>query len=246
VILKVIRFRSTIHRAPTETNKFGLSRKPYIEKRFIEGVFMNTQRPAVVTIAAILLIVLSLFVAGLGIANQFGLLGRGFGGRQFGTGQFRNRTFTPPNGSSPNGFSNNGVPNDQNNGVPNDQTNGGTAPNFTPNRQFRTGSTSLLRLLQPITIGLDILMLILAVVATIGLFKSKRWGAILAIVISIILILLAIPGMLRIFSVVVLVENLIRILLAITVVVLLLLPSARKSFATSKVSDQKEVERIVR
>jgi hypothetical protein len=196
---------------------------------------MNTQRPAVVTIAAILLIILSLFVAGLGIASQYGLLGRGFGNQQFVPGQFRNRTFTPQGGNPSNGFPNNQGTTDQ-----------GTTPNFTPNRQFGTGFTSILRLLQPVTLGLDILMLILAVVAAIGLFKIKRWGMILAIVISILLILLAIPGMLRIFSVVVLVENLVRILLAIAVVILLLLPSARKSFATIEVSDQKEVERIVR
>jgi hypothetical protein len=192
----------------------------------------------VVTIAAILLLVVSLFVAGLGIASQYGLLGQGFGNRQFGAGQIPNRNFTPPNGFPSNGFPNNGVPNDQNNG--------GTTPNFTPNRQFGTGFSSILRLIQPVMIGLDILMLILAIVAAIGLFKSKRWGMILAIVISIILILLAIPGMLRIFSTVVLVENLVRIILAIAVVVLLLLPSARKLYATSENIDQKEVERIVR
>jgi hypothetical protein len=204
---------------------------------------MDTKRPAVVTIAAILLIVVSLFVAGLGIANQFGLLGRGFGNQAFVAGQFRNRTFTGQNGSPSNGFPSNGFPS---NGLPNDQTNQGTTNNFVRNRPAGTGLTSILRLLQPVTLGLDILMLILAVVAAIGLFKSKRWGVILAIVISVLLILLAIPGMLRIFSAVVLVENLVRILLAIAVVVLLLLPSARKSFATSEVSVQKEVERIVR
>lgn len=211
---------------------------------------MDTKRPPVVTIAAILLIVLGLFVAGLGIANQFGLFGRGFGNQAFVAGQFRNRSITGQNGSPSNGFTNNGSPNNgfTNNGSPDNgiTNNQGTTPNFTPNRRVGTGLFSILRLLQPVTLGLDILMLILAVVAAIGLFKSKRWGMILAIVISVLLILLAIPGMLRIFSAVILVENLVRILLAIAVVVLLLLPSSRNSFATSKVSDQEEVERIVR
>lgn len=179
---------------------------------------MDTRRPAVVTIAAILLIVLSLFVAGLGIASQYGLLGRGFGARQFGAGQFRNRNFAPQSGVPFNGFNNN-------------QNNQGTTPNFTPNRQFSaTGINRLLRLIRPVTIGLDIAMLVLSVVAAIGLLKSKRWGAVLAIVLAVLLILLAIPGMLRIFSAMVLVENIVRILLAIAVIVLLLLPAARKSY----------------
>jgi hypothetical protein len=204
---------------------------------------METKRPAVVTIAAILLIVLTVFVAGLGIANQYGLLGQGFGNGRFVAGQLRNRNYTSQGGTPQGGFPQGGF---TQGGTTNDQTNQGTTNNFVRNRQAGTGLTSILRLLQPVTLGLDILMLVLAVVAAIGLFKSKRWGVILAIVISVLLILLAIPGMIRIFSAVVLVENLVRILLAIAVVVLLLLPSSRKSFATSKISDQKEVERIVR
>jgi hypothetical protein len=46
-----------------------------------------------------------------------------------------------------------------------------------------------------------------------------------------LLILLTIPGMLRIFSAVVLIENLARVLLALAVIVLLLLPASRRAFA---------------
>jgi hypothetical protein len=191
---------------------------------------MNTQRPAVVTIAAILLIVLSLFVAGLGIARQFGILGIGFGNRQFAPGQLRNRNLTPQTGLPSNGF--------PSNGLPNDQTNQGSTPNFTPNRQIGTGFTRLVRLIRPVTIGLDIILLILAGVAAFGLFKSKRWGAILSIVLSVLLILLAIPGFIRIFSAITLIENLARILLAVGVIVLLLLPTARKSYLPAHDDDQ--------
>ena len=190
---------------------------------------MDTKRPAVVTIAAILLIVLSLFVAGLGIASQYGLLGRGLGNRQFVAGQFRNRNSTSQNGFPQNGFPSNGLTNNQNNQ--------GTTPNFTPNQQFGTGFARLFRLIRPVTIGLDIVMLVLSVVAAIGLFKSKRWGAILAIVLAVLLILLAIPGLLRIFSAMILIENLVRILLAVAVIVLLLLPAARKSYVPAHDSD---------
>jgi hypothetical protein len=189
-----------------------------------EGVKMDTKRPPVVTIAAILLVILALFVAGLGIAGQFGLTR---GSRQFAAGQFRNRNFTFPNGGS-----NNGSPIGS---LPNGQNGTGTTPNF--NRTFpgatgATGITRLIRLIQPVIIGLDILMLILAGVAAFAIFKGKRWGVILAIVLAVILLLLTIPGFIRIFSAVVLIENLARILLAVAVIVLLLLPASRKAFAT--------------
>ena len=204
---------------------------------------MDTKRPTVVTIAAIVLIVLCLFVAGLGLATQFGLI-RGFGGGRFVAGQFRNRQFNPqngftnngqnnfPNNNGQNGFTNN---NGQVGSLPNDQTNQGTTPNFTPNRQFgATGLTRVLRLLQPVIIGLDIVLLILSIVAAIGLLKNMRWGAILGIVLSVLVILLAIPGFIRIFSAVVLIENLVRIILGVAVIVLLLLPIARNSYLPAR------------
>jgi len=184
------------------------------------------KRPAVVTIAAILLIVLALLVAGLGIASQYGLLGRGgFGNRTFVPGQFRNRGFNPQNG----GTTNNGPIGT----LPNDQGSQGTTPNFTRTFSGGTGLTRLFRLIRPITIGLDIVLLVLSGIAAFGIFKGKRWGVILAIVLAVIIILLAIPSLLRIFSALVLIENLVRILLAVTVIVLLLLPISRKAFATA-------------
>ena len=204
----------------------------------LQGVKMDTKRPTVVTIAAIVLVVLCLFVAGLGLATQFGLI-RWLGGGRFVAGQFRNRQFNPqngftnngqnsfPNNNGQNGFTNN---NGQVGSLPNDQTNPGTTPNFTPNQQFGTGFTQVLRLLQPVMTGLDIVVLILSIVAVVGLLKNMRWGAILGIVLSVLVILLAIPGFIRLFSAVVLIENLVRILLAIAVIVLLLLPIARNSY----------------
>jgi ABC-type glycerol-3-phosphate transport system permease component len=196
-----------------------------------EGVPMNTKRPAVITIAAILLVVLSLFVAGLGIASQYGLLGQGFGNRQFVAGQFQNRTFNSQGGFPRGGVPQGGFPQG---GFPNDQNNSGEIPNFTPNRQAGLGLVRLFRLIRPVTILLDVILLVLAVVAAFGLFKVKRWGAVLGIIISILLILLTIPGMLRIFSAVILFENLARIILAVAVIVLLLLPSARKAYLPAR------------
>jgi hypothetical protein len=200
----------------------------------------SPKRPTVVTVAAILLLVLTVFVAGLGIANQYGLLGgRGFANRQFIAGQNRNRTFTPPSGGFPQG----GFPQ---NGLPNAQNGQGTTPNFAFNRQNASGLASLLRILRPVMIALDLILLGLSIVAAIGLFKSKSWGTILAIVVSVLIILLTIPSMIRIFSTITLAENLIRILMAIAVIVLLLLPAARKTNLISAAGDDIEVERVVR
>ncbi len=211
---------------------------------------MDTKRPTVVTIAAILLVVLALFVAGLGIASQYGLLGRGgLGGRAFAASQFR-RNFNSQNGGTFNNnggtfgnnggtFGNNGGTFGNNGGsigtLPNGQTGQGTGTTTFP-RTFSGGSglTSLFRLLRPITLGLDIGLLVLAGIAAFGIFKGKRWGVILAIVIAVLLLLLTIPSLIRIFSAVVLIENLVRILLAVAVVVLLLLPASRKAFATAE------------
>jgi hypothetical protein len=219
----------------------------------------KAKRPAVVTVAAILLIVLSLFVAGLGIAGQFGLAGRGFiAGRNFTPGQFRNRTFTPPsgslgngtggndfqgNGTGSNGFQGNGS---GSNGFLNGQNGQVTTPTFNPNRARLTGIASILRVLRPVMLALDIIILVLAVIAAIGLFKTKRWAAILAIVVSGLVILLTIPGMLRIFFSLTLVENLLRILVAVAVIVLVMLPSARRSYSGATAGGEEEVERVVR
>jgi hypothetical protein len=178
---------------------------------------MNSQRPAVVTSAAILLIILTLFIAGLGIARQYGLLSVGLGNRQFVPGQFQGRNFNPQDGFPQGGF-------------PNDQNNQGTMPNFTPNRQGGLGLVRIFRLIRPVLTGSNVILVVLGVIAAIGLFKSKRWGAILAILLAVLLFLLAIPGLFRIFSISLLIENLIRMLLAVAVIFLLLLPSARKSF----------------
>jgi hypothetical protein len=201
------------------------------------------KRPTVVTIAAILLIVLSLFVAGLGIASQFGLLGRGFGAQQFIVRNGQNRNLNIPGGVPQGRFPQGGFPQG---GFPNDQNNPGSTQNFTPNRQVGTGIFRLFRLIQPVTIALDIILLVLSIIAAIGLFKTKRWAAILAIVLAGLVILLSLPGFIRIFAPIILVENLLRILMAAAVIVLLLLPSARKSFSTPIADEPLEVERIVR
>lgn len=178
---------------------------------------MEAKRPAAVTIAAILILVLTLFAAGFGLARQYGLLRLGSGSRQFAPGQFQGRSFNPqggfPNGSAPNDGS-----------IP-----GGVQP-FSGSGAPRLNLFRLVRLIRPILTGLNIVIAGLGILAALGLFKTKRWAAVLAIVLALLLFLGALPGMLRIFSWVVLAENLLRMGLAAAVCVLLLLPAARNSY----------------
>jgi hypothetical protein len=187
---------------------------------------MSTQRPAWVTIAAILLLILSLIVAGFGMARQFGLYGIGLGRGQLVPGQLRDRNFNPQGGFPQGGFPQGGFPNDQNNQ--------GTVPNFAPNQQMGIGIARIFRLIRPVMIALNVILLVLAVVAAIGLFKSRRWAAILAIVLASLMFLTAIPGLLRFFSPVMMIENVAQMVLALAVIVLLLLPSARNSYLPVK------------
>ncbi len=201
---------------------------------------MTNKRPTVVTVAAILILVLTVFVAGLGIANHYGLLGRGFSNRAFVAGQFRSRNFAPPNGSTSNGQSNGftgGQTGQGTNGFTGGFTGGGTNPTFVPNRAGASSLGRLLRGLNTVTLVLDIVLFGLAIVAAVGLFKIKRWAAILSIVLAVLVILLTIPGMLRIFSSIVLIEDLLRIGLGVAVIVLLLLPSARKAYLPAPEND---------
>jgi hypothetical protein len=187
---------------------------------------MSTQRPVLVTIAAILLLILSLLVAGFGMARQFGLFGTSFGRGQIVPGQLRDRNFNPQGGFPQGGFPQGGFPNDQNNQ--------GTVPNFAPNQQMGIGIARIFRLIRPVMIALNVILLVLAVVAAIGLFKSRRWAAILAIVLASLMFLTAIPGLLRFFSPVMMIENVVQMVLALAVIVLLLLPSARNSYLPVK------------
>jgi hypothetical protein len=177
---------------------------------------MKTQRPAVIYIAAVLLIILTLMVGGFGLARRYGLLqGTAFSGRNGLRSGFPGRG-TFPQGGFPNG----GFNNSQN----------GQTPNFNSANPNRAVMVRLLRLFNTISTVVNIGAIVLAVIAAIGLFMKKRWGAVLGIILAVILLLLGIPGILRSFSTLAFVESTVRIVLAIAVIVLLLLPQARKAY----------------
>jgi uncharacterized membrane protein (DUF2068 family) len=68
---------------------------------------------------------------------------------------------------------------------------------------------------------------ILGILAIIGLWFSKKWGKILAFITSGVVIVATLPGMFRMFSAVTLIENVLKILLAIGIIVLVALPKPK-------------------
>jgi len=192
---------------------------------------MNTKRPAILTIAIICLVLLVLFSSGLSLARNFGLLGTSFGAPGFpfgsmmrGQGNFPQGGFLP-SGDLPDGTFQRPGNFDPNN--PDTQVNPTT-------RTFQggTGATSgLFRILSFTTTGLNIAALVLGLLAAFGLWKQKKWGAVLAIIVSVLILLTSFSGLLRFFSLLVFGEALFKVLLALAVIILLLLPASRKAYA---------------
>jgi lysylphosphatidylglycerol synthetase-like protein (DUF2156 family) len=102
----------------------------------------------------------------------------------------------------------------------------------TPTFQGRTGGTSgLFRIISFASTGLNIVALVLGLLAAFGLWKQKKWGAVLAIIVAVLILLTSFSGLLRFFSLLIFGEALLKVLLALAVIILLLLPAARKAYA---------------
>ncbi len=85
-----------------------------------------------------------------------------------------------------------------------------------------------------LSLGAYVLALLGAVAAAIGIFKAKKWGAILGIIIAAALLISGVFGLFRTFGWLNLVIPIVKILLAAAVIVLLVLPAARAAYATHK------------
>jgi len=205
---------------------------------------MKTKRPVILTIAAICLVVLVLFSSVLTLASNFGLLGmnRGVvglpGGRMIvggGQGNFQPGGF---NGQQPGDLPGNGTDQFPGNFDPNNPTTQQDNPNFQGFQGRRAGGFSgLFGVLRGVMVGLNIVALALGMVAAIGLWKQKKWGAVLAIILAALLLLTSFSGLLRFFSLLVFGEALFKVVLALAVIILLLLPAARKAYAPAPDDD---------
>ncbi|MFC2064684.1 hypothetical protein ACFLXB_06280 [Chloroflexota bacterium] len=196
---------------------------------------MNTKRPAVITIAVISLVLLVLVSSGWALAGNFGLLG--FNTRLSGVSQMQGDGIMTqehissqvPANISPGagiGFFNQG--------------NRGSGQRVPGMRiiQGITGTSGnpsgLIGIFRSVTIGLNMILLVLGLIIAFGLWSQKKWAAILAIILSAILLLVNLPGMTRILTPLLFGINLLKVLLALAVIILLLLPAARKAYAPGK------------
>lgn len=193
---------------------------------------MKMKRPAILTIATICLVALVLVSSGLALARNFGLMDSIVGSARFPNGMTMRGQGNFPQG----GFLQSGdLPGD---GVPQQMPD-----NFDPNIPDAQGSATtrtfqgsageasgLFRILGFATTGVNIVALVLGLLAAVGLWKQKKWGAVLAIIVSVLILLTSFSGLLRIFSLLLFGEALLKVLLALAVIVLLLLPAARKAY----------------
>jgi hypothetical protein len=196
------------------------------------------KRPITLTIAAILVLVMILLssvwpvVGGdrlLGMSTVSGRFSGGFPGGNPPSGNFQQgmpsgnfSQGTPPSGQ-PNGNQNGFNPNGQNqNGTGN-----GTNQQFQPGTGGRgpRGGLTGNRELQYVLYAVEFL---LGVATIVGLWLSKRWGMVLAIITSAVVLIATIPGMFRVFSAFSLIESLLKILLAIGIIVLVVIPKPKQ------------------
>jgi hypothetical protein len=200
---------------------------------------LNTKHPVVLTIAMICLIVLVLFSSGLALARNFGILGMGQGVVGFTGGR---QVIIGGQGNFPSGGFNRQQPGD----LPGNGT-GQLPGNFDPNNPTIPDNSNFQRIqgqagdvpgiagiLRWVTAGLYIAALLLGLLAAFGLWKQKKWAAVLAIILATVLFMVSLAGftsLLRFFSLLVLGEGLLKVLLALAVIILLLLPAARQTYA---------------
>jgi len=100
---------------------------------------------------------------------------------------------------------------------------GGTMP-------FGTAATGVFGIIRYLGIGLNIAALLLCVIAVIGIFKQKKWGAVWAIILAALLAITSVTGLFRFGNWISFSLSLVKVLLAIAVIVLLLLPAARRVY----------------
>jgi hypothetical protein len=190
-----------------------------------------SKKPVTLKIAAIVLILLILFSSGLALANYYSSLGFGLGNRpSFNSGspgQQPGSIANNPSGQLPQSFPT--------------LTNGEQSPFFSGGNSDRNiqmpAAFSLLRILQSLALYLNIGLLVIGLTAVFGVWKGKKWGVILAFIIASLVLLLTIPSLFVptfFFSWLTFVEDAVRIVLAMAVMVLLLLPVSRQAYSTAR------------
>ena len=196
---------------------------------------MNPNGKILITTAAICLIALIVVSAGWSVATSFGLVrvgsvnfmvggrpGGAFAGRELENGQ---GAFQPPEGFQPG---------DGNFQPPEGFQQG--RQNFSSDFSPRTGLVGLLGIARWLGVGLSIAAIIAGIFAVIGLFRQKKWGVNLAIILA---ALLALTGVSSFFRFAIDLNTCIaalKVLLAVAVIILLLLPASRQALKPATVA----------
>ncbi|MHC1740396.1 MAG: hypothetical protein AB9897_04720 [Anaerolineaceae bacterium] len=174
------------------------------------------KRPITFTVAAALVLLLIL------ISSIWPMLG---GERLLGGAPNSIQGSLPP---SPRGPSSNQLDPAQNGSLPDGQgIQPGDGTQFQPANGMgvnNAGSMLINRILLYALYALYAVILILGLIAIGGLWVSKRWGVVLAILTSVVVMISAIPQLFRQPAVFSLIENLLKVLLAIGIIVLVLIP----------------------
>lgn len=208
---------------------------------------MESKGPIFIKTAAICLILLIIVSAGWSLVTGFGLV-RGLGNNFVVSGpggNFTGRGFSGSDGNfqRPEGFQ----PGDGNFQPPDGGFQGqpgGQLPEGAPQGQqnfsgdLRPGASILgpLGLLRWLGVGVSIAALIGGVLAIIGLFKGKKWGVVLSILLAALLGLTSAIGFIRFTINLTTGIAMLKILLATAVIVLLLLPASRKTLTPASAS----------
>lgn len=128
-----------------------------------------------------------------------------------------------------------GNPPDQN-GQQGTPSNNGQVPQFDRQRQGgqARGGWGMLRFNGILADVLYALEIALGNAAIIGLWLSKRWGSILAIILAALVLIVTLPGLLQMTAVALVVENVLKVLLSVGIMVLVLLPGSRLAAEPAK------------
>ncbi len=186
---------------------------------------MNSKGSKILTVASIGLILLVLIGAGWSLATNFGWVNAGFSGNPISGGRMGSGL---PRGSLEDG-------------------------SFQPPENFQGrggnfsqagGLTGVFGVVRWLGTGLNLAGLLIGAVAVTGIHKRKKWGVVLAIVLASLIGLTSLFGLFRFAVTLSYAQSLIKVVLAVTVIVLLLLPSARKVYnpASELVDDDDEDE----
>lgn len=180
------------------------------------------KRPVTFIIAAALILVMIILSAVLPMAGGNRLVGGGFPRAGFAAGAGRFGRSQPGNTQNGTMQTPNFVP--QSGQTPQGQTSSNGSTQFQPGTRGTFNGNRTAPLLRILQYGLYAAELILGLIAIVGLWLSKRWGVVMAIITSAVVLAATIPGMFRMFSTFILVENLLKVILAIAIIVLVVLP----------------------